>query len=77
MPGSLQAYSAAGMYLIENFVIHGLVGAVALPMTVLNVSGLIDSTWAVVSDNPHSAAQWRLQPKCGVRITETDALHLQ
>ena len=45
----VQATSRAGMYLIENFVIHGLVGAVALPLTILNVSGLIDSCWAVVS----------------------------
>lgn len=45
----LQAYSQAGKYLIENFVIHGLVAAVALPMTVLNVSGVIDSSWAVVN----------------------------
>ena len=52
--------------MIENFVIHGLVGAVALPMTVLNVSGLIDSTWAVVSDKLCSAAHWRLRLKCGV-----------
>ena len=74
MPGLSQAYSAAGKYLIENFVIHGLVGAVALPMTVLNVSGLIDSTWAVVSVNPRSAAHWRLRLKCGVRTMETDAL---
>ena len=44
----VQAASRAGKYLIENFVIHGLVAAVALPMTVLSVSSLIDSTWAVV-----------------------------
>ena len=43
-----QAYTRAGQYLIENFVIHGLVGAVALPMTILNISGVIDSTWAIV-----------------------------
>ena len=45
---SLQAYTRAGQYLIENFVIHGLVGAVALPMTILNISGVIDNTWAIV-----------------------------
>jgi len=53
----LQALARTGKYLIEKFVIHGLVGAVALPMTVLNVSGLIDSTWAIVTPppSPHPA----------------------
>ena len=45
----VQAYTRAGQYLIENFVIQGLVAAVALPMGVISVSNLIDSNWAVVS----------------------------
>ena len=44
-----QAAQAAGKYLIEKFIVHGLVAAVALPMTLLSVSSLIDSQWTVVS----------------------------
>ncbi len=43
-----QAAQAAGKWLIEKFVIHGLVAAVALPMTLMSVSSLIDSQWTVV-----------------------------
>lgn len=45
----VQAAQAAGKWLIEKFVIHGLVAAVALPMTLMSVSSLIDSQWTVVS----------------------------
>ena len=44
-----QAAQAAGKYLIEKFIVHGLVAAVSLPMTLLSVSSLIDSQWTVVS----------------------------
>ena len=45
----MQAAQAAGKWLIEKFVVHGLVAAVALPMTLMSVSSLIDSQWTVVS----------------------------
>ena len=44
-----QAAQAAGKWLIEKFIVHGLVAAVSLPMTLLSVSSLIDSQWTVVS----------------------------
>ena len=46
---SMQAAQAAGKWLIEKFLVHGLVAAVALPMTLMSVSTLIDSQWTVVS----------------------------
>lgn len=45
----MQAAQAAGKWLIEKFIIHGLVAAVALPMTMMSISSLIDSQWTVVS----------------------------
>ena len=45
----VQAAQAAGKWLIEKFIVHGLVAAVALPMTLMSVSSLIDSQWTVVS----------------------------
>lgn len=44
----VQAAQAAGKWLIEKFLVHGLVAAVALPMTLMSVSSLIDSQWTVV-----------------------------
>ena len=45
---SMQAAQAAGKWLVEKFIVHGLVAAVSLPMTLLSVSSLIDSQWTVV-----------------------------
>ena len=55
-----QAAQAAGKYLIEKFIVHGLVAAVALPMTLLSVSSLIDSQWTVVSLPCPLPASWDL-----------------
>ncbi|CAL5224218.1 g6865 [Coccomyxa viridis] len=52
-----QAAQAAGKWLIEKFVIHGLVAAVALPMTLMSVSSLIDSQWTVVMNRAVLAGQ--------------------
>ncbi|CAK0785406.1 hypothetical protein CVIRNUC_008615 [Coccomyxa viridis] len=52
-----QAAQAAGKYLIEKFIVHGLVAAVALPMTLLSVSSLIDSQWTVVMNRAVLAGQ--------------------
>ncbi len=39
----------AGKWFIEKFLVHGLIAAISLPMTVLSVSSLIDAQWNVVS----------------------------
>ena len=54
-----QAAQAAGKYLIEKFIVHGLVAAVALPMTLLSVSSLIDSQWTVVQSPLHFASNFK------------------
>lgn len=46
----VQAAQAAGKWFIEKFLVHGLIAAISLPMTVLGVSKLIDSQWSVVSN---------------------------
>ncbi|KAK9823941.1 hypothetical protein WJX72_006533 [[Myrmecia] bisecta] len=45
-----KATQEAGKYMVEHFLVHGLMAAVALPMTVLSASNFIDSNWAVVMD---------------------------
>ena len=46
----LQITTEAGKYLVEQFVVQGLVAAVALPMTVMSAADLIDTWWAVCLD---------------------------
>ena len=73
-----QAAQAAGKYLIEKFIVHGLVAAVALPMTLLSVSSLIDSQWTVVSLPCTLAAKWNLfQHDVGEPAPCLSALQLQ
>lgn len=45
----LQAAQMAGKWFIEKFLVHGLIAAISLPMTVLSVSSIIDAQWSVVS----------------------------
>eukprot|EP00884_Botryococcus_braunii_P011363 jgi/Botrbrau1/20227/Bobra.31_1s0023.2 len=43
-----KAAQEAGKYLIENFLVHGIFGAIAAPMWVLKGAGFIDTPWRVV-----------------------------
>ncbi|KAL0031866.1 hypothetical protein WJX79_001617 [Trebouxia sp. C0005] len=47
----------AGKYLVEQFVVQGLVAAVALPMTVMSAANLIDTWWAVCLDRAEKAGK--------------------
>lgn len=47
----------AGKYLVEQFVVHGLVAAVALPMTLMSAANLIDTWWAVCLDRAEKAGK--------------------
>jgi len=47
----LQAAQVAGKWFIEKFLVHGLIAAISLPMTVLSVSSIIDAQWSVVSSS--------------------------
>lgn len=52
-----QVTMEAGKYLVEQFVVHGLVAAVALPMTVMSAANLIDTWWAVCLDRAEKAGK--------------------
>ena len=41
----------AGKWFIEKFLVHGLIAAISLPMTILSVSSIIDAQWSVVSSH--------------------------
>ena len=47
----------AGKYLVEQFVVQGLVAAVALPLTVMSAANLIDTWWAVCLDRAEKAGK--------------------
>lgn len=53
----LQITTEAGKYLVEQFVVQGLVAAVALPMTVMSAANLIDTWWAVCLDRAEKAGK--------------------
>ncbi len=53
----LQVTMEAGKYLVEQFVVQGLVAAVALPMTVMSAANLIDTWWAVCLDRAEKAGK--------------------
>ena len=52
-----QVTMEAGKYLVEQFVVHGLVAAVALPMTVMSAANLIDTWWTVCLDRAEKAGK--------------------
>ncbi|CAL8463668.1 g3202 [Coccomyxa elongata] len=52
-----QAAQMAGKWFIEKFLVHGLIAAISLPMTVLSVSSIIDAQWNVVSNRAVLAGQ--------------------
>ena len=52
-----QVTAEAGKYLVEQFVVHGLVAAVALPMTVMSAANLIDTWWTVCLDRAEKAGK--------------------
>ena len=54
---ALQITTEAGKYLVEQFVVQGLVAAVALPMTVMSAANLIDTWWAVCLDRAEKAGK--------------------
>ena len=45
---ALQAAQMAGKWFIEKFLVHGLIAAISLPMTIFSVSSIIDAQWSVV-----------------------------
>ena len=53
----LQVTAEAGKYLVEQFLVHGLVAAVALPMTVMSAANLIDTWWSVCLDRAEKAGK--------------------
>ena len=53
----VQVTMEAGKYLVEQFVVQGLVAAVALPMTVMSAATLIDTWWAVCLDRAEKAGK--------------------
>ena len=55
--GQAQVTMEAGKYLVEQFVVHGLVAAVALPMTVMSAANLIDTWWTVCLDRAEKAGK--------------------
>lgn len=52
-----QVTMEAGKYLVEQFVVQGLVAAVALPMTVMSAANLIDTWWTVCLDRAEKAGK--------------------
>ncbi len=54
----------AGKWFIEKFLVHGLIAAIALPMTVLSVSSIIDAQWSVV--NSHFSLRTSFAAECTV-----------
>ena len=54
---AVQVTMEAGKYLVEQFVVQGLVAAVALPMTVMSAANLIDTWWAVCLDRAEKAGK--------------------